>query len=39
MMNQEVEVDAARLESQVLPAGDPFSRLWFHNGIWKPVGI
>jgi hypothetical protein len=39
MMNQEVEIDPARLETQVLPAGHPFSRLWLHNGIWKPVGI
>ena len=39
MMNQEVEIDAARLETQVLPAGHPFSRLWLHNGIWKPVGF
>jgi 8-oxo-dGTP pyrophosphatase MutT (NUDIX family) len=39
MMNQEVEIDPARLETQVLPAGQPFSRLWLHNGIWKPVGV
>jgi 8-oxo-dGTP pyrophosphatase MutT (NUDIX family) len=39
MMNEEVEIDPARLETRVLPAGHPFSRMWLHNGIWKPVGI
>jgi len=39
MIHQEVEVDPARLEMRVLAGGEPFSRLWLHNGIWKPVGI
>jgi 8-oxo-dGTP pyrophosphatase MutT (NUDIX family) len=39
MMNQEVEIDVVRLQKQILPAGHPFSRLWLHNGTWKPVGI
>jgi 8-oxo-dGTP pyrophosphatase MutT (NUDIX family) len=39
MINQEVEIDPAQLETQVLAAGQPFSRLWFHAGVWRPVGI
>ena len=39
MTNQEVEIDPAGLDMRVLAAGEPFSRLWFHQGIWKPVGI
>jgi len=39
MINQELEIDPAVLEKRVLAAGEPFSRLWFHKGIWKPVGI
>ena len=33
----EVKVDVARLEQKVLPVGVPFSRLWLHQGIWRPV--
>jgi hypothetical protein len=39
MIDQEVKIDPAQLKTQALPAGHPFSRLWLHNGIWKPVGI
>ena len=39
MINQEVEIDPAWLETRVLAVGEPFSRLWFHRGIWKPVEI
>jgi 8-oxo-dGTP pyrophosphatase MutT (NUDIX family) len=39
MIDQEVEIDPARLERQVLPAGHPFSRLWLHAGVWRPVGL
>ena len=39
VFDREVEVNPARLEKQVLPVGHPFSRLWLHGGIWKPVGI
>lgn len=27
------------LESAVLPLGEPFSRIWFHKGLWRPVRI
>jgi 8-oxo-dGTP pyrophosphatase MutT (NUDIX family) len=32
-----VQVDPARLEQAVLPVGAPFSRLWRHGGICRPV--
>jgi 8-oxo-dGTP pyrophosphatase MutT (NUDIX family) len=33
-----VSVDIARLEKDILPVGAPFSRLWRHRGICRPVG-
>ena len=32
-----VTVDTTRLERDVLPVGTPFSRLWRHQGICRPV--
>lgn len=32
-----IHLDYARLEKSLLPAGAPFSRLWQHAGIWRPV--
>lgn len=32
-----VEIDPEGLESRVLPPGEPFSRIWLHEGIWRPV--
>jgi 8-oxo-dGTP pyrophosphatase MutT (NUDIX family) len=32
-----VSVDVDRLESDLLPVGAPFSRLWRRNGIFRPV--
>ena len=34
---EEVNIDTEELEKAVLPVGEPFSRLWFHEGIWRPV--
>ena len=34
-----VEIDPDGLEGKVIPAGEPFSRLWLNQGIWRPVGI
>lgn len=31
--------DATGFESLILSAGEPFSRIWLHNGIWKPIGL
>jgi 8-oxo-dGTP pyrophosphatase MutT (NUDIX family) len=39
MIHQEVEINSAQLETRVLPAGHPFSRLWLHAGVWTPVGV
>jgi 8-oxo-dGTP pyrophosphatase MutT (NUDIX family) len=34
---ESVTVDLDRLEADVLPVGSPFSRLWRHRGICRPV--
>lgn len=34
---QDIDPDTRGLESSVLPPGEPFSRLWYHEGLWKPV--
>lgn len=39
MINQEVQIDPKGLEEAILPVGEPFSRIWNHDGIWWPVGI
>ncbi len=37
MRYEEVDIDPEELEKAVLPVGEPFSRLWLHEGIWRPV--
>jgi len=39
MFNQTVDIKTSGLKKMILPPGEPFSRLWFHGGLWKPVGI
>ncbi|MBT8358690.1 MAG: hypothetical protein KJO61_13090, partial [Deltaproteobacteria bacterium] len=39
MYNQTVDMNTSGLTERILPPGEPFSRLWFHEGLWKPVGI
>ena len=39
MRYREVTVDVGRLEKKILPVGVPFSRLWLHQGIWRPVEV
>jgi 8-oxo-dGTP pyrophosphatase MutT (NUDIX family) len=39
MFNKEIDINFRGLEKVILPPGEPFSRLWFHEGLWKPVGI
>ena len=34
---QTVAVDPDCMESALLPPGAPFSRLWLHQGCWRPV--
>jgi 8-oxo-dGTP pyrophosphatase MutT (NUDIX family) len=31
------EVNDGILEEAVLPPGEPFSRIWYYEGIWRPV--
>jgi len=37
MYHLECEIDPNTLLDSVLPVGAPFSRVWHHNGLWKPV--
>jgi len=39
MFNHKVDINTSGLEIAILPPFEPFSRLWFHEGFWKPVGI
>ncbi len=34
---QEIEMDPEGLKSGCLPVGEPFSRLWLDQGIWRPI--
>jgi hypothetical protein len=33
----DIEIDARKLEQALLPAGEPFSRIWYREGIWRPI--
>jgi len=35
----QIDIDPESLAGKILPVGEPFSRLWLHLGIWRPVGI
>jgi 8-oxo-dGTP pyrophosphatase MutT (NUDIX family) len=37
MFNEDVEVDEERLEDAILSPGEPFSRVWYHKGIWRTM--
>jgi hypothetical protein len=32
-----IEIDTGRLQSAVAPVGRPFSRIWLHRGLWRPI--
>ena len=32
-----IRIEPGKLPASVLPAGEPFSRLWNDGGVWKPV--
>jgi 8-oxo-dGTP pyrophosphatase MutT (NUDIX family) len=32
-----IRIEARKLPASLLPAGEPFSRLWYDGGVWKPV--
>jgi len=34
-----LEFDPATLKTLVLPLGEPFSRIWLYEGIWRPIGV
>jgi len=36
---KQIKIDPESLAGKVLPAGEPFSRLWLNQGIWRPVRI
>jgi 8-oxo-dGTP pyrophosphatase MutT (NUDIX family) len=36
---EELRIGAQNLAERLLPAGAPFSRLWNHGGVWKPVDL
>jgi 8-oxo-dGTP pyrophosphatase MutT (NUDIX family) len=36
--DEEVCMDPNKLENSILPLGVPFSRVWYHDGIWRPIG-
>ena len=33
----DIEIDVAGLEKALLPAGEPFSRIWYHEGLYRPI--
>jgi 8-oxo-dGTP pyrophosphatase MutT (NUDIX family) len=33
----EIEIDAGALKKALLPAGEPFSRIWYHKGLYRPI--
>ena len=39
MIDRDVLPDPQELEEAILPVGEPFSRIWNHNGLWRPVRI
>lgn len=40
MYHQEkITIDPEYLPNSVLSVGEPFSRIWCDNGIWKPIGL
>jgi 8-oxo-dGTP pyrophosphatase MutT (NUDIX family) len=36
---KQIEIDPESLAGKVLPVGEPCSRLWLNQGIWRPVSI
>ncbi len=38
MFDQAPSIDTRGLENKILPPGEPFSRVWQCQGIWRPVG-
>jgi 8-oxo-dGTP pyrophosphatase MutT (NUDIX family) len=36
---KQIEIEPESLAGKVLPVGEPFSRLWLDQGVWRPVKI
>ena len=36
--HEKIEFDPVGLHKAILPIGQSFSRIWHHQGIWRPVG-
>ena len=34
---KEIDISSDDLSGLVLPVGEPFSRIWYNEGIWKPI--
>jgi len=37
--DQDLSIDAVALSAGLVPAGAPFSRLWYKGGLWQPVAM
>jgi hypothetical protein len=37
LYSKDVELNEGNLKEAVLPPGEPFSRVWYYKGIWRPV--
>ena len=35
--DQEIEVEVEGLEKRAASLGKPFSRLWYSEGVWRPI--
>jgi 8-oxo-dGTP pyrophosphatase MutT (NUDIX family) len=38
MVHEDTPVHEKELDGKVVPVGEPFSRLWLNDGVWRPVG-
>lgn len=34
---KKIEIDPAGLKEKVVPVGEPFSRIWLNQGLWRPI--
>ncbi|MGE5842987.1 MAG: NUDIX hydrolase [Deltaproteobacteria bacterium] len=37
--DKDLVFDSGTLKERILTVSEPFSRLWLHEGIWRPVGL
>jgi hypothetical protein len=35
--DQEIEEEINGLEKRAAPLGNPFSRIWYSDGVWRPI--